>query len=126
VKIGDVLSDWLPITAGMPQGSLLGPLTFIILVDGMTAGDLTHKYIDDTTVTELIPSQETSHLQSVVNNLVFRASQCHMNINGKKTKEILIGQVKRNAPPLLTVGATDVERVTTFKLLRVHISDDLK
>ena len=49
-----------------------------------------------------------------------------MNINGKKTKEILIGQVKRNAPPLLTLGGTDVERVTTFKLLGVHISDDLK
>ena len=126
VKIGDVLSDWLPITAGMPQGSFLGPLTFIILVDGMTAGDITHKYIDDTTVTEFIPKQATSHMQSVVNNLVFQASQCHMNINGKKTKEILIGQVKRNAPPLLTLGGTDVERVATFKLLGVHISDDLK
>ena len=57
----------------MPQGSFLGPLTFIILVDGMTAGDLTHKYIDDTTVTEFIPKQATSHMQSVVNNLVFQA-----------------------------------------------------
>ena len=57
VKIGDVLSDWLPITAGMPQGSFLGPLTFIILVDRMTAGDLTHKYIDDTTVTALTARQ---------------------------------------------------------------------
>jgi len=48
-----------------------------------------------------------------------------MNINGKKTKEILIGQVKRNAPPLLTLGGTDVERVTTFKLIGVYISDNL-
>ena len=50
-------------------------------------------------------------------------------MNAKKTKEIFIGQVKRNAPPLLTFGGTDaeyVEGVTKFKLLGVHISDDLK
>ena len=36
VKIGDVLSDWLPVIAGMPQGSYLGPLTFEA-VGGRTA-----------------------------------------------------------------------------------------
>jgi len=35
VKIGDVLSDWLPVIAGMPQGSYLGPLTFIMLINGL-------------------------------------------------------------------------------------------
>jgi len=78
VKIGDVLSDWLPISAGMPQGSFLGPLAFIILVDGMTAGDFTHKYIDDTTLTKHIPRRATSRMQLVVNDLVFQASQCHI------------------------------------------------
>ena len=85
VKIGDALSDWLPINAGMPQSSFLGPLTFIILVDGMTAGDLTHKFIDDTTVTQLVPRQETSRMQCVFDDLVPQASRCHMNINVKKT-----------------------------------------
>jgi len=32
VKIGDFLSDWLQLVAGMPQGSYLGPLTFAILI----------------------------------------------------------------------------------------------
>jgi len=73
----------------MSQGSFLGPLTLVILmVDGMTAGDLTHRYIDDATATELIRRQATSHIQSIVNNLVSEASQCHVNINRKKTKEI--------------------------------------
>ena len=126
VKIGDVLSDWLPISAGMPQGSFLGPLTFIILVDGMTAGDFTHKYIDDTTLTELISRPATSRMQLVVDDLAFQASQCHMNINGKKTKEMLIGQLRRNAPPSLMLDGTEIERVTVFKLLGIHISDNLK
>jgi len=86
VKVSDVLSYWLPISAGMPQGSFLGPLTFIIPADGMTAGDFTHKYIDDTTLTELIPRPATSRMQLVVDDLAFQANQCHMNINIKSTK----------------------------------------
>ena len=73
-----------PMSISVPQGSFLGPLTFIILVDGMTAGDFTHKYIDDNTLTELIPKQAISRMQLVVDDLAFQAIQCHMNINGKK------------------------------------------
>jgi len=73
-----------PMSISVPQGSFLGPLTFIILVDGMTAGDFTHKYIDDNTLTELVPRQATSRMQLVVDDLAFQAIQCHMNINGKK------------------------------------------
>jgi len=42
VKIGDVMSDWLVMDAGMPQGSFLGPLTFIMLVDSLQASCITH------------------------------------------------------------------------------------
>jgi len=33
VKIGDILSERLTVIAGIPQGSYLGPLTFIILIN---------------------------------------------------------------------------------------------
>jgi len=33
----------------------------------------------------------------------------------KKTKEMLIGQLKRNSPPLLTLDGTEVKRVTDLK-----------
>ena len=38
VKIGDVVSEWLEMSAGMPQGSYLGPLTFVILIDSFHCG----------------------------------------------------------------------------------------
>ena len=56
-------------------------------------------------------------MQCVFDDLVPQASRCDMNINVKKTKEILIGQLKRNSPPLLTLDGTEVERVAVFKLL---------
>jgi len=58
VTIGDVLSDWLQLAAGMPQASCLGPLTLIILIDALQPGCLTHKFIDDTTMTEILDKSE--------------------------------------------------------------------
>ena len=37
----------------MPQGSRLGPLTFLLLIDNLSTQCLTHKYVDDTTLSEL-------------------------------------------------------------------------
>jgi len=60
------MSDWLQLSAGMPQGSYLGPLTFIILNDALQPGCLTHKYIDDTTITEVLGRSAVSNMQSFV------------------------------------------------------------
>jgi hypothetical protein len=126
VKIGNVLSDWLEMGAGMPQGSFLGPLTFIILIDSLRATCLTHKFVDDTTMSEILSKGASSNMQTIVDDIVKQASQDAMNVNGKKTKEMLIGPINKNPPPPLTLEGTVVDRVRTFKLLGVHVADDLK
>jgi len=49
-----------------------------------------------------------------------------MNVNGKKTKEMMIGPITKNPPRQLTLSGATVDRVATFKLLGVHVSNDLK
>jgi len=66
VKIGNVLSDWLQLSAGMPQGSYLGPLTFVILIDSLQPGCLSHKYVDDTMMTEVRGSGQVGSQQHAV------------------------------------------------------------
>ena len=68
VNIGDILSDWLQLAAGMPQWSYLGPLTFVILIDSLRPGSLTHKFVDDTTMTEKLNKSLVS-MQSFVDEL---------------------------------------------------------
>jgi len=49
-----------------------------------------------------------------------------MIVNGCKTKEMMIGPILKNPPPDLLLNDTVVNRVLTFKLLGVHVSNDLK
>ena len=99
VKIGDVLSDWLRMTAGMPQRSFLGPLTFIILIDSLRAACLSHKFVDDTTLSEIIDKGAASQMQQFVDELVEGSTRNAMNVNGRKTKEMLIGPICKKPPP---------------------------
>jgi len=48
-----------------------------------------------------------------------------MIVNGQKTKEILFGSILKDLPLFATLKGTPVERVTTFKLLGVHVTNDL-
>ena len=124
VKIGEFYWEWLEMVAGMPQGSFLGPLTFIILIDSLRAACLTHKFVDDTTLTKIFARGSTSNMQAIVDDLVQQAAQDAMNVNGRKTKELLMGPISRDPPPLLTVAGAVVERVESLKLLGVHVSTD--
>ena len=47
VKLRDVLSSWVQLSGSMPQGSLLGPLTFIVLIDDLNTDCMIHKFVDD-------------------------------------------------------------------------------
>ena len=49
-----------------------------------------------------------------------------MNVNGRKTKEMLSGLINKDPPLKLTLDESGVERVDSFKLLGVHVSCDLK
>jgi len=49
-----------------------------------------------------------------------------MIVNGRKTKEMLIGPVLKDPPPSVSLSGAPVDRVTVFKLSGVHVASDLK
>ena len=126
VKIGTVLSTWLQLNGGMPQGTWLGPLTFVILIDGLKLECLVHKFIDDTTASEILKKKQPSNMPDIIQQLVNWSKSSNMNINFKKTKEIILGTPGKNPPPLLTMNELQIDRVTSFKLMGLVISSTLK
>ena len=126
VRIGKILSEWLTLNGGMPQGTWLGPIIFIILIDALQLQCLTHKFIDDTTLSEILRRGQSSGMNEVVEDLVKWTDANKMKLNCKKTKEIVLGPLQKDPPPQLVVDNHAVERVTSFKLLGIHISSNLK
>jgi len=109
----------------MPQGSYLGPLTFVILIDSLQPGCLTHKYVDDTTMTKILEKSANSCMQPFIDELVQQSSDTGMILNGRKNakiKEMLVGAILKDPPPYVTFSGTPVKRVTSFKLVGMYIS----
>jgi len=130
VCIDNQYSDLVYINAGMPQGSPLGLLSFMLLIDDLSVDCLTHKYVDDTTLTEFLPrgSQQT-HMQTFLQQLHTWATPNKMKINFMKTKEMIIGPLAKFSPQHLSDSSANspviVERVQQFKLLGITISHDM-
>ena len=114
----------------MPLGSPLGLLSFLLLIDNLTVDCLTHNYVDDTTLTELLPrgSQQT-HVQTLLQQLHTWATPNKMKINFMKTKEMILGPLVKFSPQHLSDSSANnpatVERVQQCKLLGITISHDM-
>ena len=116
----------------MPQGSWLSPLSFLVLINDLSTGCPVHKYVDDTTLSEVLPPKQlTSNMETYLHNLIDWATLNDMQLNTAKTKEMILGNVARANLPLLTTTttattATDtINRVTSFKLLGVYIDSTM-
>jgi hypothetical protein len=125
VKLSEIFSDWLSLKGSMPQGSFLGPLTFLILIDDLTASCLVHKFVDDTTLSEIISRYGRSHMDNYVSEVLDWSSNNLMNVNWSKTKEMLLGNLSVNSTADLNVGGNVIQRIHAFKLLGVFVDDKL-
>ncbi len=52
VKIGDIMSSWVYINGGVPQGTKLATLLFLVMVNNFQTNHRMIKYINDASVTE--------------------------------------------------------------------------
>jgi len=79
-------------------------------------------------MSEIVAKSATSYMQECCNELVKQSKEARMIVNCRKTKEVIIGPILNNLPPDLLLSDVDivVDRVSTFKLLGVHVSNDLK
>ena len=54
VRVNSSVSTFKNLKGAMPQGSWLGPLAFLVLIDDLSTGCRLHKYVGDTTLSELV------------------------------------------------------------------------
>ena len=97
VKISHCVSEWQTLNGGVPQGTVLGLILFLIMVsDLLTDWKGWWKYVDDTTTTKTIGSEYNTNLQDLVNCIDTWAKNNNMKLN-VKCKELTIDFKKKEA-----------------------------
>ena len=115
-------SEWTPVTSGVPQGSILGPLLFIIYVNNtpQALSSPTHLFADDCAIYRMVSSQcDCQSLQEDLSRLSEWCQKWQLPLNTKKCKATCI-TLKRK-PPTFTyyINNNALEWVDTFKYLGI-------
>ena len=128
VKISGVFSDWLPVNGGVPQGTVLGPILFSIMVNDLVVDhDRRWKFVDDTSVSEVINKNEMGKMQCLVNDINTWCMKNDMKLNQTKCKDMIISFALEH-PKLdpIFIEEHELVPVSSAKILGMYISVDLK
>ena len=122
-------SDEAVLHSGVPQGSSLGPLLFILYINDIASGvtSIPYVYADDTTLLAIGEStHETSAmLNKDLNTISFWASKWKTKFNpSKSTNMIFSKSVLNNSEPVYMDGIL-LDRVSCHKHLGVFLTSDL-
>ncbi|MES9905404.1 MAG: reverse transcriptase family protein [Sedimenticola sp.] len=134
VKIGNSMSEDKTVLCGVPQGSILGPLLFLMFINDLPlyTNVSTDLYADDTTLYNINKSKDEieRNLQNGLNSLDLWCKNNGMLLNTAKTKVMLITtRQKRNvmANDNLSLMYKDDNLQMTMhdKVLGVHVNNNL-
>jgi hypothetical protein len=122
-------SDWLPVVSGVPQGSVLGPILFILYIDDIgviCSGSVTHKlFADDLKLYTTIKSDiDRASLQTALNRLQQWCIDWQLTINIEKSHVLHIG--KNNSQFPYTLNGSQISAADTVSDLGVIIDPILK
>ena len=127
VQIGGVKSDITYLSTGVPQGSILGPLLFIIHInDNAKCSNLLHTiiYADDTTLMGNISTFELRNGRTLDENIHFELLKLtdwlkvnKLSLNANKTKLMIFHMPQRKLnPPIITIDEIQLEPISNFNL----------
>jgi len=73
-------------------------------------------------MTETVMKAANSHMQSFIDDLVKQSTDNGMNVNQRKTKEMLIGSIVKDQPPQLTLNGAVSHHIQTARSLHLQES----
>jgi ribonuclease P/MRP protein subunit RPP40 len=120
-------SSWNEVISGVPQGSVLGPVLFLIFINNIDQGLLSHilKFADDTKIFNMVTNEmEHNILQEDLTSLETWSKKWQMDFNATKCKVMHVG--KSNQHFRYEMENHNLSTTKEEKDLGVMITDNLK
>lgn len=112
------------ISAGVPQGSILGPFLYLLYTADLPTSSLVHTstFADDTAFLSIHkrPEVASQQLQTHIAELEKWLHKWKINVNASKSVHITFTLRQRNCPPISINGATIPEQ-SQVKYLGIHL-----
>ena len=131
VRVSGSYSEWHPVKSGIPQGSVLGPLLFVLYVndlpDVITSSSI-YLFADDLKIfREVSSSQDCDHLQQDLEKVCEWTENAQLKLHEDKCVTMTIGQSDqtRRTPYRLTTNNHTLKEVPQEKDLGVVIDNKL-
>ncbi len=131
VVYSNASSEWSNVNAGVPQGSILGPLLFLIYINDIvqTINSKIRLFADDTSLYIIVddPSESATKLNEDINTIHQWSQNWLVTFNPSKTESMIFSK-KKNKPhhPNRYMNNTVINLVTEHKHLGLTFSDDGK
>ena len=134
VTINNQKSNSLEVTCGVPEGSVLGPMLFLIFINdlGKNIESSNYKLYADDTVLYSKPNPNDvelrAHHQRDLDNTQKWCTQNAILMNVKKTKSMSFGTRQRlrdEAPPVFSIDGRLLESVPHYKYLGTFVDSEL-
>ena len=129
VVLPGAVSDWTSIKAGVPQGSILGPLLFLLYINDIVIdiGSSIRLFADDTSLFIIVedPITAAGSLNMDLDKISKWAATWLVSFNPTKTESLLVSR-KLNKPhhPTLFMQNHQITEVDCHKHLGIFLSSD--
>ena len=127
VNVDGACSSWQKVVSGIPQGSVIGPILFVIFINDMPdviKHNFCKLFADDCKLYGEVTADGENLVQTDLTLLEEWSRIWQLPFNAKKCKSMHFG--RKNPKRVYTLNGQELEQITSEKDLGVMVDDELK